>query len=95
MTDPTTSRVTAQYQAYSYPPPIMDLAAAIKNGAFLTGDPAKFSAMIWPEGRSPQNLKILVAGCGTYEAAFLAFAIRRARCSASTSRARASNTSSS
>jgi hypothetical protein len=45
--DPITSRVTAQYSAYRYPPPIMDLAAAVKNGAFLTGDPAQFSALIF------------------------------------------------
>ena len=38
LTDPTTPRVAAQHQIYSYPP-LTDLAAVIKDGVSLIGDP--------------------------------------------------------
>src|SRR5262245_18867856 len=50
----------------------MDTRAAIESGYFLYSDPAILSPLIWPEGRPAQPLNILVAGCGTNEAAVIA-----------------------
>ncbi len=72
MGDTTTDQVRQQYSAFRYPAAIMDIPAAIESGYFLYSDPAKFSALIWPEGRPSDALRILVAGCGTNEAAVIA-----------------------
>jgi SAM-dependent methyltransferase len=68
-----TDAVRSQYEAYSYPPPINDIAALVQKGTFLDGDPSLFSVQFWPEGRPKEALNILVAGCGTSQAARFAF----------------------
>jgi hypothetical protein len=88
--DAITDQVRQQYSAFRYPAPIMDIPAALESGYFLYSDPAKFSALIWPEGRPSDALRILVAGCGTNEAAIIAHTIRRVRSWGSTCRERAS-----
>ncbi len=60
--------VVRQYQSYPYPAPVEDL-----TGQVLVGDPRWFSDQLWPEGRPREDLRILVAGCGTSQAAKLAF----------------------
>ncbi len=70
--DEATERVTAQYTNYSYPAPLADLDELAKSGRYIVGDPARYSALIWPGGRPRADLRILVAGCGTSEAAFIA-----------------------
>lgn len=59
-----TDEVAKQYEAFPYPAfdPQWD-----KYYAF--GDPSVFSPLLWPEGAPRKNLRILVAGCGTVEAA--------------------------
>lgn len=59
-----TDEVAKQYEAFPYPAfdPQWD-----KYFAF--GDPSVFSPLLWPEGAPRKNLRILVAGCGTVEAA--------------------------
>jgi SAM-dependent methyltransferase len=59
-----TDEVARQYEAFPYPAfdPQWD-----KYFAF--GDPSVFSPLLWPEGPPRKNLRILVAGCGTVEAA--------------------------
>jgi SAM-dependent methyltransferase len=63
-----TDQVARQYEAFPYPAfdPQWD-----KYIAF--GDPSIFSPLLWPEGPPRKNLRILVAGCGTVEAARYAF----------------------
>jgi SAM-dependent methyltransferase len=57
-----------QYESYPYPAPVEDL-----TGQVLIGDPRWHSPQLWPEGRPREDLRILVAGCGTSQAAKLAF----------------------
>jgi SAM-dependent methyltransferase len=68
--DQTTARVERQYTDYPYPN-YKDL-----TGMEPGGSPSRYSGQIWPEGRPKQNLRILVAGCGTVQAAMLANANR-------------------
>jgi SAM-dependent methyltransferase len=65
--------VARQYEAYAYPEPFTDLAAAIANGYIQFGDPALYAPLLWPRGRPKRPLRILVAGCGTVQAAYIAF----------------------
>jgi SAM-dependent methyltransferase len=64
--------VARLYEGHPYPPPTHDLATAIAQGGFQVGDPSLWSPMLWPEGRPRDRLKILVAGCGSTQAAWFA-----------------------
>lgn len=66
--------VARQYEAYAYPAPITDLDAQIGAGYFELGDPKHYAPLIWPEGQPKQRMRILSAGCGTVQAAYLAHA---------------------
>lgn len=70
--DNVTARVAAQYTAYSYPEAFTDLDAKMAAGYIDLGDPAFFGPMFWPEGRQNPP-RILVAGCGTVQAAVIAY----------------------
>jgi SAM-dependent methyltransferase len=65
--------VARQYEAFAYPPPIADLKEAIRSGYFQVGDPSHYRPVLWPQGRPKGSLKILVAGCGTVQAAYAAY----------------------
>jgi SAM-dependent methyltransferase len=69
----TSALVAKQYNQYAYPPPISDLAEWQAAGNTAASDPSLYPAVIWPEGRPPTTLKILSAGCGTRQAACLAY----------------------
>jgi len=64
--------VARQYEAFAYPQPFADLKEAIRGGYFQVGDPSLYRPVLWPEGRPERPLKILVAGCGTIQAAYAA-----------------------
>jgi SAM-dependent methyltransferase len=64
--------VARQYEAFAYPQPFADLKEAIRGGYFQVGDPSLYGPVLWPEGRPERPLKILVAGCGTIQAAYAA-----------------------
>lgn len=64
--------VAKLYEGHPYPPPIRDLAEAIAQGNYQVGDPTLWAPMLWPDGRPRDKLKILVAGCGTQQAAWFA-----------------------
>ena len=66
-------RVAAQYERYLYPPPLDDLASAEASARTETSDPKYYAAKLWPEGPPRKNLRILSAGCGTNQAAHLAY----------------------
>ncbi len=67
------SLVARQYDAYAYPEPFSDLTQKLAEGYFQFGDPALYAPMLWPEGKPRERLRILAAGCGTIQAAYLAF----------------------
>lgn len=66
-------RVAAQYERYAYPAPLSRLDTPAAQAQTERADPRFFSAHLWPEGRPRNNLRILSAGCGTNQAAHLAF----------------------
>src|SRR6476659_7129338 len=65
--------VARQYEAFAYPEPFADLKAEIAKGYYQVGDPSIYGPVLWPRGRPQRRLKILVAGCGTIQAAYSAF----------------------
>src|SRR5579884_1709170 len=65
--------VARQYEAFAYPKPFEDLAEAIAKGYYQIGDPALYGPVLWPLGTPDRSLKILVAGCGTVQAAYTAY----------------------
>lgn len=71
--DDVTAKVARQYTDYSYPKPVEDIAAAIKDGLIELVDPSAYGPIYWPEGPPRPDLAILVAGCGTQQAAITAF----------------------
>lgn len=70
------SLVARLYETFPYPHPSRDLAKSIADGEFQVGDPSLWGPMLWPEGRPRRDLNILVAGCGTMQAAWFAFTNR-------------------
>jgi SAM-dependent methyltransferase len=68
--------VARLYEGHPYPPPRRDIGEAIAQGGYQVGDPALWAPMLWPEGRPRQELDILVAGCGTTQAAWFAYTNR-------------------
>ena len=70
--DIITEAVRKQYEAYSYPPPIADAAAFLKQWGPLTCDPRFAGVQLWPEGRPRADLRILCAGCGSSQAPLIA-----------------------
>lgn len=70
------SLVARQYEAFAYPEPFADIEAAIRGGYSQIGDPSLYAPVLWPRGKPSGKLKILVAGCGTVQAACTAFVNR-------------------
>lgn len=64
--------VEKQYTEWVYPEPIADLAAWAKQYSLIC-DPSRHHALIWPQRTTNPKLSILVAGCGTSQAAILAY----------------------
>lgn len=69
----TSERVASQYERHIYPPPLDDLSGKAARDKTERGDPKYFSAHLWPEGQPRANLRILSAGCGTSQAAHIAY----------------------
>jgi SAM-dependent methyltransferase len=66
--------VAAQYESWVYPEPIADLAEAIaQRGNFDVSDPSLVRRKLWPKRVEPDDLDILIAGCGANQAAHYAF----------------------
>jgi SAM-dependent methyltransferase len=62
--------VAAQYQAWVYPQPVSDMAQAVAKGEYWDlSDPSLFRRKLWPRRIEPDELTILIAGCGTNQAA--------------------------
>jgi SAM-dependent methyltransferase len=64
--------VSRQYESWRYPPPVDDLAAwSATNWDWF--DPAHAHRIFWPDRDYRPDLDILIAGCGTNQAAVFAF----------------------
>ena len=63
--------VARQYKDWVYPQPIPDLSEFAKQ-YFDLSDPSLFRRKLWPRKIEPENLTILVAGCGANQAALYA-----------------------
>jgi SAM-dependent methyltransferase len=64
--------VAKQYEAFAYPEPFADLTEEIRKGYHQVGDPALYGPVLWPRGKPQGPQEILVAGCGTVQAAYTA-----------------------
>ncbi len=67
--------VARQYKDWVYPRPIPDIAEFVKQ-SFDLSDPSLFRRKFWPRKTEPENLSILIAGCGANQAAHYAFTNR-------------------
>jgi SAM-dependent methyltransferase len=65
--------IAEQYEAWVYPQPVPDMADAVANkGYWDLSDPALFRRKLWPRNVEPDDLDILIAGCGANQAAYYA-----------------------
>jgi len=70
--DPLADVVSDQYRKWVYPDPITDLPAWLENN-WQWFDPAHAHRLFWPDRDYKPDMDILVAGCGTSQAAVFAF----------------------
>lgn len=69
---PTSDIVSQQYSRWMYPQPILDISVwAESNWQWF--DPSHAHRIFWPDREYKPDLDILVAGCGTNQAATIAF----------------------
>jgi SAM-dependent methyltransferase len=69
---PHADLVSRQYERWRYPPPIQDLQTwTATNWEWF--DPAHAYRVLWPDRAYRPDLDILIAGCGTNQAAVFAF----------------------
>lgn len=76
--DPLGDVVSHQYEAWAYPAPIEDLERWLE-GSWQWFDPSHAHRLMWPDRDYPQGMDILVAGCGTNQAAVIAYTNPSAR----------------
>ena len=72
MSDPRADVVSDQYERWTYPEPIQDLDTALKD-IWEVFDPSHAHRVFWPDREYQDDLDILVAGCGTNQAAVIAY----------------------
>jgi len=70
--DPRADVVSRQYERWRYPPPIQDLEAWVDN-EWDWFDPSHAHRIFWPDREYKPDLDILIAGCGTNQAAAFAY----------------------
>ena len=64
--------VARQYKDWVYPEPIQDISEFVRR-VYDLSDPSLFRQKLWPRKIEPENLSILIAGCGANQAAHYAF----------------------
>ncbi|MDR3658769.1 MAG: class I SAM-dependent methyltransferase [Mycobacterium sp.] len=72
MDDPFDDVVSRQYERWRYPPPIQDVEAWLADN-WQWFDPVHAHRMLWPDREYRPDLDILIAGCGTNQAAIFAY----------------------
>ena len=75
-TDPLSDLVSEQYEQWSYPEPIVDLHTWMQT-QWQWFDPRIAHRLFWPNRDYTPEMDILIAGCGTNQAAVFAMANRR------------------
>jgi SAM-dependent methyltransferase len=70
--NPRADIVSRQYERWTYPPPITDLTAWL-NSNWEWFDPSHAHRILWPDREYKPDTDILIAGCGTNQAAVLAY----------------------
>lgn len=75
---PLSDAVANQYQRWSYPEPIFDLPAWLASN-WQWFDPSHAHQLFWPDRDYRPDLDILIAGCGTNQAAVFAYTNPAAR----------------
>jgi len=75
-------RVADQYRKFPYPAAEDDLSDFINRRAVQAGCPSQFFHLYWPYRKKDIRLDILIAGCGTAQAAKFALNLPGARISA-------------
>ena len=76
--NPLADVVSGQYRKWVYPDPIVDLPGWLA-GNWQWFDPSHAHRMFWPDREPQPDLDILVAGCGTNQAAVFAHTNPQAR----------------
>jgi SAM-dependent methyltransferase len=75
---PLADVVSNQYERWMYPQPILDLRGWLANN-WQWFDPSDAHRLFWPDRDYKPDMDILVAGCGTNQAAVFAFTNPQAR----------------
>ena len=70
--DPRADLVARQYERWRYPQPIQDLGTWLDNN-WEWFDPIHAHRILWPDRDYKPGVDILIAGCGTNQAAVFAF----------------------
>jgi len=65
--------VSKQYEEWIYPAPIQDLTSWVASNQWQWFDPSHAHSVLWPEREQKLDLDILIAGCGTNQAAVFAY----------------------
>jgi SAM-dependent methyltransferase len=76
--DPRADVVSRQYERWRYPRPIGDLDE-LSDNTWHWFEPSRFHRMLWPDREYKPDLEILIAGCGTNQAAIFAYRNRDAK----------------
>jgi SAM-dependent methyltransferase len=72
MSDPRADVVAKQYQKWTYPEPIQNLETWMTNN-WQWFDPSHAHRVLWPDRPYQPDMDILIAGCGTNQAAVFAY----------------------
>ena len=78
MTEPRADVVAQQYSKWTYPEPIQNLETWMTNN-WQWFDPSHAHRILWPDRPLQPDLDILIAGCGTNQAAQIAYTNRAAK----------------
>lgn len=70
--DPRSDVINRQYERWTYPEPIIDIPGWLANN-WQWYDPSHAHRLFWPDRAYRPNLDILIAGCGTNQAAVFAY----------------------
>lgn len=69
---PLADQVAEQYERWIYPEPILDLDEWLRSN-WQWFDPSHAHRMLWPDRGYQPGMEILIAGCGTNQAAVIAY----------------------
>ena len=81
MTDPRADIVAHQYEKWQYPEPIRNLETWLTDN-WQWFDPSHSHRLLWPDRPYQPDMDILIAGCGTNQAATFAYTNRSAKITA-------------